>query len=96
MSDGSLAPVVAGLTRCGEEWRRLGESGQVQMVQGALLIAAALRADRPTMSALAQYEATQLSPMQAHDIGAASGFCLALEGRTAKRSPRCGTWTSGS
>jgi DNA-binding CsgD family transcriptional regulator len=82
VSDGSLASTMAGLINCMEEGRRLGDIEIVQGAQGALLVTAALRADRSVMAnALPRYETAKPSPRLAHEIGCASAFCLALEGR---------------
>jgi DNA-binding CsgD family transcriptional regulator len=82
VSNGSLAAAATGLTNCLAEARRLGDIEKVQWAQGALLVTAALRADRSAMAeVLARCDTADPSPTLAHDMGSASAFCLALEGR---------------
>jgi len=82
VSDGSLEPVLAGLTNCVEEARRLGHLGQAQDALSEYLAAAALRADRTAMTeALARYGLTNPPPALAQNMSYASAFCLALEGQ---------------
>lgn len=81
VGDGSLEPALAGLTRCIEESRRLGDIRQARESFAELLVVAALRADRAAMTqALTRYEMA-LAPSPPVVMANAWAFCLTLEGR---------------
>jgi DNA-binding CsgD family transcriptional regulator len=84
LAEGNLAPVLAGLTGCLEQARRLGNTGIERYALRGLVLAAGCRADRTALEkAVARFEAaggysTWTGVM---DVRFTSAVCLALEGR---------------
>ncbi|MEO6500790.1 MAG: AAA family ATPase [Jatrophihabitantaceae bacterium] len=84
LADGSLAPVLAGLTSCLEQARRLRNTGMERYALSGLVLAAGFRADEAALAeATARFEAAggHHMPVGAITMGLASTVCLALEGR---------------
>ncbi|HEU5268919.1 MAG TPA: LuxR C-terminal-related transcriptional regulator, partial [Jatrophihabitans sp.] len=84
LADGSLAPVLAGLTGCLEQARRLRNASMERYALYGLVLAAGYRADRVTLAeAVARYESAcgDSGPAGMPTVRLASAVCLALEGR---------------
>ncbi len=84
LDEGSLAPVLAGLTGCLDQARRLRNTGLERMVRTGLVLAAGYRADRAALAeAMAWFEAADGYRNLSHAATArlAAAICLTLEGR---------------
>jgi len=84
LADGSLAPVLAGLTGCLDQARRLGNTSMELAALMGLVLAAGYRADRAALAeAVARYESASGngSRIRLTAVGLASAVCLALHGR---------------
>lgn len=84
LAEGNPASVLAGLTGCLEQARRLRNASIERYALQGLVLAAGYRADRAALAeAIARYESASGngSPMGMMRVGLASAVSLALEGR---------------
>lgn len=82
LAEGSLEPVLAGLTGCLDQARRLRDVSMEWVALMGLVLAAGYRADRAALAeAMTRLEASGTSKMGMTAVGLASAICLALEGR---------------
>ena len=84
LADGSLEPVLAGLTGCLNQARRLRNASVEWIALMGLVLVAGYRADRLALAeAVARYESAcgNSDPIGMTTVGLASAICLALHGR---------------